>query len=70
GNLDSASGNQVMEVLQTLHENDNRTIILVTHEHSTAAHASRIIKLLDGRVESDKKNISQVNARKQKSLIK
>jgi putative ABC transport system ATP-binding protein len=43
GNLDSASGYQVMEVLQKLHDEEKRTIILVTHEQATASHADRII---------------------------
>jgi len=55
GNLDSKSGNQVMAVLQNLHEQGGRTIILVTHEQSTAAHAKRIIHLKDGLVYSDEK---------------
>ncbi|MFH1178275.1 MAG: ABC transporter ATP-binding protein [bacterium] len=52
GNLDSVSGEQVMEILGTLH-NRGRTIILVTHETNTAEFASRIIRLKDGMIESD-----------------
>ncbi len=52
GNLDSHSGIQVMEALQKLHE-DGHTIILVTHERSTAEHAQRIIQLSDGKIVSD-----------------
>ena len=52
GNLDSKSGIQVMEILQKLNEAGN-TIILVTHEISTAEHAKRIIKLKDGLVVMD-----------------
>ncbi len=53
GNLDSVSGNTVMELLQHLHEVDKHTIILITHETSTAEHAERIIRLRDGVIESD-----------------
>jgi ABC-type lipoprotein export system ATPase subunit len=53
GNLDSASGAQVMEILQNLHR-EGHTIILVTHEQHTAEHAERIIRLMDGRIVSDK----------------
>jgi putative ABC transport system ATP-binding protein len=52
GNLDSASGLQVMEILDSLHKM-GRTIILVTHETQTAEFANRIIRLRDGLIESD-----------------
>jgi putative ABC transport system ATP-binding protein len=52
GNLDSKSGLQVMMALQKLHD-DGHTIILVTHERSTAEHADRIIELRDGLLEKD-----------------
>ena len=70
GNLDSASGHQVMAVLQKLHEVDGRTIILVTHEESTAKHAERIIHILDGRIESDTKKFTRLKAKKMNSLQK
>ncbi|MEI7749914.1 MAG: ABC transporter ATP-binding protein [Candidatus Moraniibacteriota bacterium] len=52
GNLDSKSGLQVMRILQGLND-AGRTIILVTHETSTAEHAKRIIRVVDGRIVSD-----------------
>lgn len=52
GNLDSASGEQVLDILDGLHQK-GRTILLVTHESSTAEFASRIIRMRDGAVESD-----------------
>ncbi|PIR82938.1 macrolide ABC transporter ATP-binding protein [Candidatus Kaiserbacteria bacterium CG10_big_fil_rev_8_21_14_0_10_56_12] len=52
GNLDSASGLQIMEILEKLHEK-GRTIILVTHETQTAEFANRIIRVRDGMIESD-----------------
>ncbi|MDD5731397.1 MAG: ABC transporter ATP-binding protein [Patescibacteria group bacterium] len=54
GNLDSKSGEMVMKVLQDLNKKGH-TIILVTHETSTSEYAERIIHLLDGAVDSDKK---------------
>ena len=55
GNLDSKSGRTVMEIIQELSEEEKRTIILITHEESTAEYAKRTIHLFDGRVVSDEK---------------
>ena len=55
GNLDSKSGEAIMEILQSLNENHEHTIILVTHETQTAKYAERIIRLKDGQIESDEK---------------
>ncbi len=52
GNLDSVSGAQVMALLQRLH-GQGRTIVLVTHETSTAEHAERIVRFRDGLIVSD-----------------
>jgi putative ABC transport system ATP-binding protein len=52
GNLDSQSGLQVMEILESLNAK-GRTVILVTHETQTAEFADRIIRMKDGVVESD-----------------
>jgi putative ABC transport system ATP-binding protein len=61
GNLDSQSGIAVMEALQELN-NAGHTIVLVTHESTTAAHAKRIIRIHDGRIESDKTDFKRVMA--------
>ncbi len=58
GNLDSASGKHVMEILQNLHK-EGHTIILVTHEKATAEHAERIIQIMDGHIVSDRKEFSR-----------
>ncbi|MDP2630035.1 MAG: ABC transporter ATP-binding protein [Candidatus Uhrbacteria bacterium] len=52
GNLDSKSGLQVMEILESLNKK-GRTVVLVTHETQTAEFANRIIRIKDGMVESD-----------------
>jgi putative ABC transport system ATP-binding protein len=52
GNLDSQTSYEIMNLFDLLHKRGN-TIILVTHEHDIAAHARRVIRLLDGKVESD-----------------
>jgi len=52
GNLDSQTGEEIMGLFGRLHANGN-TIILVTHEADIAAHAHRVIRLRDGKVEHD-----------------
>ena len=52
GNLDSRTGEEIMVLLDRLYSQGN-TIILVTHEEDIARHARRIVRLRDGRVESD-----------------
>ena len=54
GNLDSATGNEIMALFQELHD-AGQTIVLVTHEHDIAAHARRQIHLLDGKIERDER---------------
>ena len=55
GNLDSKSGQAVMETLQRLHDEFGHTIVLITHETATAEHAERILFVRDGHIESDTK---------------
>lgn len=52
GNLDSRTGEEIMQLFNELHEKGN-TIILVTHEEYIAEHAARIIRLKDGLIEKD-----------------
>src|SRR3989344_5993847 len=53
GNLDSKSGKAVMDIIWQLNTQQKKTVILITHETYTAEHARRVIRLLDGEVESD-----------------
>ena len=54
GNLDSGSSKEIMGILKELHE-DGRTVIIITHDNEIAAQAKRVIKIMDGRIESDTK---------------
>ncbi len=64
GNLDSKTGQAVMQTLQRLHDELGHTVILITHETFTAEHADRMIYLVDGAIESDKPILNRRNANK------
>jgi putative ABC transport system ATP-binding protein len=52
GNLDSATGEEIMRVFDRLHD-EGQTIIIVTHEEDIARHCRRVVRLRDGRILSD-----------------
>ena len=54
GNLDTATGEDIMRLFERLHAEGN-TIILVTHERDIAQHAHRTIHIRDGKIESDER---------------
>ena len=58
GNLDSATGRQVIDLLLALNRDHGSTLVLVTHDPDLASYADRIITLRDGRIESDRPNAS------------
>jgi macrolide transport system ATP-binding/permease protein len=53
GNLDSRTGEEILDLFRELNEEDGLTIVLVTHDPSVAAHAGRIIRMRDGLVFGD-----------------
>ena len=55
GNLDSKTGEEILALMDDLHRGGN-TIILVTHEDELAQHASRVVRLRDGKIISDVRN--------------
>ncbi|MBL7163786.1 MAG: ABC transporter ATP-binding protein [Anaerolineales bacterium] len=55
GNLDLKSGQEIMALLSELHQQGS-TIVMVTHEDEIAAYAQRVIRFLDGRIDTDKLN--------------
>ena len=52
GNLDSASSKEILAILKDMHRN-GRTIILITHDNGIAAQAKRVVRIRDGKIESD-----------------
>lgn len=57
GNLDSKTSVEIMNLFGEIHQNGN-TVILVTHEEEIASYAHRVIRLRDGIIESDTKNLT------------
>lgn len=52
GNLDSKTGEEIMEILRTLNADQNLTIVMVTHDAAIASQADRIVRLVEGRVQA------------------
>lgn len=48
GNLDSAMGNEIMDILISLNQKDNTTIVMVTHDENMAQKTHRLVRLFDG----------------------
>lgn len=63
GNLDSVTTAEVLALLQELVREQQRTVILVTHEPDVASCAARIVTVRDGRIVSDERNPKPVDAR-------
>jgi putative ABC transport system ATP-binding protein len=59
GNLDTKTGQIVLETFQKLNFEQKRTIILITHERYVAEHANRIIHIIDGNIVEDNQNKKQ-----------
>jgi len=60
GNLDSKTSRDILDLFDEIHQRGN-TIIIVTHEEDIARHAHRIIRLMDGMIESDEINPNPVS---------
>jgi putative ABC transport system ATP-binding protein len=56
GNLDTQRGREIMELLSALNRDKGITILMVTHERDMVEYAARVIRLVDGQVESDVRN--------------
>jgi putative ABC transport system ATP-binding protein len=67
GNLDSTTGQEIMEILTALHRAGN-TVILVTHEEELAAQTGRTIRLRDGRIETQEEAARSASAQEAGSI--
>lgn len=53
GNLDSATGKKIMEILTDLHKNEGKTIVVVTHDPTIAHYSNQIVHIKDGQIASN-----------------
>ena len=58
GNLDTKTGNEILATFESIHA-QGKTVIVVTHEEDVAAHAHRVVRLRDGRIESDQRQVGR-----------
>ena len=54
GNLDSQTSAEIMALITRLNVEQGITVLMVTHEPDVAAHARRIVRFVDGRIDSDR----------------
>lgn len=60
GNLDTKTSYEIMELFEDIHKKGN-TVIIVTHEEDIARYAHRIIRIRDGVIESDERNMNKLD---------
>ena len=58
GNLDSANGELVLNLLIELNRSEGTTLLMVTHDHDLASHADRILTMRDGLIVSDELRVA------------
>lgn len=63
GNLDTRSGEEIMDIFQQLNQEEGVTIIIVTHEREIADHTSRIVHFRDGLIIKDEEVLTPISAR-------
>lgn len=59
GNLDSHTGSEILDLFERLHQQRRMTIVMVTHEADVAERAGRLVRMRDGRIESDQQTGSR-----------
>jgi putative ABC transport system ATP-binding protein len=56
GNLDTQTSHEIMDLLSALNYERGITVLMVTHEPDMAAYAKRVVRFVDGRIDSDQRN--------------
>ena len=69
GNLDTASSREIMWIIQELNRQSGITVVIVTHERDIAAHAARVVTMLDGKVLDDTRQEPVLRARTRPDLV-
>jgi putative ABC transport system ATP-binding protein len=60
GNLDSTTGKKIMEILTDFHQNEKKTMVVVTHDPNIAGYSEQIVNIKDGQIVVNHQQISQV----------
>ena len=60
GNLDTARGREIMELLAELNRDEGLSVLMVTHEPDMAAYAGRVVTFVDGRIQSDVRKAAKI----------
>ena len=56
GNLDTKTSREIMDIIAALNRHQGITVVMVTHENDIAAYARRVVRFVDGRIDSDVQN--------------
>jgi putative ABC transport system ATP-binding protein len=59
GNLDTRTGEEILDLFAQLHEQRNMTVVVITHDEEVAERAGRVIRVRDGRIEADEPNLAK-----------
>ena len=70
GNLDSKTGEIVLETFERLNKDEGKTIVLITHEHEVAEYADRIILIKDGELVGDSREHSKRRVGGEKNILR
>ena len=69
GNLDTRTSVEVMEILQRLNRERNKTVLVITHEHDIAEYGDRVVTFRDGRVVSDQPITTRRDAAEERAAL-
>lgn len=59
GNLDTKTGEEILDLFERLHTDRDMTVVIITHDEEVALRTQRVIRVRDGRIEKDERNIAR-----------